>query len=56
MYYGEVAEWLKATDCKSVKSLVRIQPSPPVLLPSSCWQNIGLQNRRARIVTVGGSQ
>jgi len=29
MYYGEVAEWPKATDCKSVKSLVRIQPSPP---------------------------
>ena len=29
MYYGEVAEWSKASDCKSLQPLVRIQPSPP---------------------------
>jgi hypothetical protein len=30
---GEVAEWLKAADCKSARvsrTLVRIQPSPPL--------------------------
>ena len=34
MYYGEVAEWSKASDCKSLQSLVRIQPSPPVFRAS----------------------
>lgn len=34
MYYGEVAEWLKASDCKSLQSLVRIQSSPPVFRAS----------------------
>ena len=34
MYYGEVAEWAKASDCKSLQSLVRIQPSPPVFRAS----------------------
>ena len=34
MYYGEVAEWSKASDCKSLQPLVRIQPSPPVFRAS----------------------
>ena len=34
MYYGEVAEWSKASDCKSLQSLVQIQPSPPVFRAS----------------------
>ena len=32
-HYGEVPEWLKGADCKSVglaPTLVRIQPPPPV--------------------------
>ena len=29
MYYGKVAEWSKASDCKSLQSLVQIQPLPP---------------------------
>src|SRR4029453_17760761 len=35
---GEVAEWLKAADCKSAghrPTLVRIQPSPPSSRPAS---------------------
>jgi hypothetical protein len=44
-----VAEWPKATDCKSVKSLVQIQPSPPEH-SRSAEKQVGIQSgRQARI-------
>lgn len=47
--YGQVAEWLKAADCKSARvarTLVRIQPCPPVSLsdlPRAGWKGKRLQ-------------
>ena len=47
---GEVAEWLKAADCKSAglrPTLVRIQPSPPFLLRQKT-NKFGLKGGAAR--------